>query len=664
MKFEKSELQIFANYCVAAAESMAFTLIRTAHSTFVKETEDFSCAITSVDGLTFASPKTLGATWYVGLDYGRVIKAIPHYEPGDIYMTNDPYSGYVATHTPDVVMWKPVFHQGELLCFVAGHIHNTDMGGAVPASLSRSLTEIQQEGIRFPPSRIVKDGEINETLISWMLLNVRAPEQNLGDLKAQIGCLLTGEKRILEIVERFGPDAFKAGIVDLLDYSETQARAVARTIPDGEYFFSEYADEDSVGGKPMRIALTLGVKDGLLDFDFTGSDPQLASSLNVPTGGHARHALLLVGLNYVLYSLDPNVLLNAGLLRIATCTMPLGSVLNPVAPAATGMRSLTCVITQAVVFGAFARALPDRMPACPSSSVSLLNVKTTDKSGRTIMASVGPVGGGAGGSADGDGSDASGANMAFLRNTPVEINEAEVPIRINEYGLVRDSGGPGQYRGGLGVVMEFKVFAPNSLVTARNRDRTRFGSWGVNGGDAGKTAVFLRNPGTTGVENLGNTDLVPCSPGDVIRLEGNGGGGYGAPWKRDIAQVQQDVRRGYVSVEAAREIYGVAIVEGVVDAAITTALRAKAEQAPVSEDYFGYGDNRRAHEAKWTRERYALLTEYLSAVPVSWRFFLKHQMFDRLDARLASGDVPEGTAVIEEMYKEIVGEYSALQVSA
>lgn len=667
MKLNKSELQIFANYCAAAAESMAFTLIRTAHSTFVKETEDFSCALTSVDGLTFASPKTLGATWYVGLDYGSLFKLVPTYKPGDIYMCNDPYSGYVATHTPDLVLWKPVFYKGEIICFVAGHIHNTDMGGAVPASLSRSLTEIQQEGIRFPPTRIVEDGVLNETSLSWMLANVRAPEQNLGDLKAQIASMMTGERRVLEIVERFGIEAFKSGILDLLDYSEMQARTIVRQIPDGEYFFSEYADEDSVGGKPMRIALRLVVKDDQLIFDFSESDPQLTSSLNVPTGGHARHALLLVGLYYVFYTLNPNILLNAGMLRVATCITPRGSVLNPVMPAAVGMRSLTCVIIQAVIFGAFAQALPDVMPACPSSSVCLLNVKTTDSKGKTIMASVGPVGGGAGGSASGDGSNASGANMAFLRNTPVEINEAEVPIRITEYGLVRDSGGAGQFRGGMSVVMEFQVFSPNSMVTARNRDRTVFGSWGFKGGLSGSTAKFIRNPQSSNPENLGNTDLVTLAPGDIIRLEGNGGGGYGDPFLRDPELVEQDVRCRRVSAEAAREVYGVAIVDGKVDMAATEALRSAPRASAASDLYdglYGFNDKRLEHERLWTRERYAVLNAYLNDIPVGWRYFVKHQVFDMLQARSSAGEIPEGTQVVVELLDELNRLYPAMTQSA
>lgn len=662
MTFEKSELQIFANYCVAAAESMAFTLIRTAHSTFVKETEDFSCALTSADGLTFASPKTLGATWYAGLDYGPVMRLIPEYRPGDICMTNDPYSGYVATHTPDVVMWKPVFHGGEIICFVGGHIHNTDMGGAVPASLSRSLTEIQQEGIRFPPCKIVEEGVLNEVLLDWMMLNVRAPEQNIGDLKAQIASLMTGERKVLEIVERFGVDVFKAGICEMLDYAEVQARHVVRAMPDGEYFFAEFADEDSVDGKPMRIALNLRVEGDSLEFDFSGSDPQLSSSLNVPTGGHERHALLLVGLNYVLYAMDPNILLNAGMLRVARCVTPVGSVLNPVAPAAVGMRTLACVVVQAAVFGAFSKVVPDRMPACPASSVCLVNVKTTRQNGETVMASIGPVGGGAGGSPTVDGSDGSGANMAFLRNTPVEINEAEVPIVIRQYGLVPDSGGAGEHRGGQGLMMEFQVFSPNTLVTARNRDRTRFASWGVAGGNAGRTAHFLRNPGMANEEDLGNTDIVVCSPGDIIRLEGNGGGGYGLPHRRDAAKVEEDVRCGRVSVAMARDSYGVVIEDGRVQTEHTQALRARMADT-LRTDADSFGAFRAEHESVWTPERYTVLAECLMTVPIRWRYFLKHQMFDRLSA-LPAAERGTSATVVRLLFEDLVAEYPALMAAA
>ena len=225
-----------------------------------------------------------------------------------------------------------------------------------------------------------------------MNINVRVPEQNWGDLNAQFAQVNVGERKVHEIIERFGLDTFKAAQRELLDYAETQARAIVRDIPDGEYFFAEYADEDSDGGLPCRIAITLRVQGETLELDYTGSDPQLSSSLNMPTGGRERHVLTMVGLGYVLYTLNPNLLLNAGVLRVARAILPKGTVVNCEPPAAVGMRSLTCVITQLCTFGAFARAVPDRMAASPAGSVSIMNVKTTDKLGRPVMASLGPVG--------------------------------------------------------------------------------------------------------------------------------------------------------------------------------------------------------------------------------------------------------------------------------
>lgn len=662
MSFDKSTLQIFANYCVAAAESMAYTLIRTAHSAFVKETEDFSCTLMTPEGLTFASPKTLGATWYPGLDFGSVIQMTGPFEPGDIGMTNDAYSGYVATHTPDIMMWKPVFHNGELMCFVGGHIHNTDMGGAVPASLSRTLTEVQQEGIRFPPSKIVRAGVLNEDLVRLMEINVRAPEQNRGDLNAQIAMLMTGERRILEIIERFGADAFKEGIQALLDYSEEQARTLVSDIPDGDYPFAEYADEDSANGKPLRVMLTLRVRGGDLEFDFTGSDPQLSSSLNMPTGGKERHVLALVGLNYVLYTLNPDLLLNAGMLRVATCVLPEGTVVNPLAPAAVGMRSLTCKVVQYATIGAFSRAIPDLMPASPAGGMSIVNVRTTSSDGRSFIAALGPVGGGAGGAAEGDGSEASGAIVAFLRNTPVEINEAEVPIQITRYGLVPDSSGAGRHRGGLGTVMEFKVFAPNSIVTARNRDKSRFGSWGVLGGKAGAVSRFTRNPDTAHEEDLGVSDLIHCQPGDVIRLEGCGGGGYGPAFERDPESVLRDVQCGYVSVAAAESEYQVVIVDGRIDAERTQVLRRQAEsKRPAQYPHFDYGPGRDAFEQSWTAERYDSLTSVLASVPPNWRHFLKHKIFNELEVMEKEGTVPESGDVVRSIFERVRKQYVQLQ---
>ena len=412
MKIDKVTLEILKNHTRAAAESMAYTLYRTAHSTFVKETEDFTTGLTTADGETFATPTELGATWFVGLNYGRAIKMIEDYRPGDICITNDPYSGFVCTHPPDMHIWKPIFHQNEIVAFSVGHIHNTDVGGAVPASLSRSLSEVHQEGIRIPPTKIVTEEGINQKTLDIFLKNVRAPEQNWGDLKAQIAACNTGERKVQEMIKRFGIETFRKGIPELLNYAEDQARAIVRGLPNGKYEFWDYIDEDAVNGWPCRIKLTLIIEDETLTLDFTGSDPQLESSMNIPTGGDPRHVLVLVGVVYVLYSLDPKLYLNSGITRICECILPSGTMVNPEFPAAVGMRTLSCNRLHGLTFGAFAQAAPERLMGAPASGGPIMNVNTTDtKTGRRIMAAINPMTGGSGGSASGDGNDGSGANQ-------------------------------------------------------------------------------------------------------------------------------------------------------------------------------------------------------------------------------------------------------------
>jgi N-methylhydantoinase B len=638
MPIDKVTLEILASHCRAATENMAYTLYRTAHSTFVKETEDFTIGLLTPEGKTFAIPLDLGATWFPGLDYGGAIGMVPGgYADGDIAVTNDPYSGYVSTHTPDLHMWKPVFHEGELAAFTCGHIHNTDIGGAVPASLSRSLVEIHQEGIRLTPCKLYKAGELNEELLQVLLTNVRQPEQNWGDLKAFVGAMNTGARKVREMIAKFGIETFREGVEDLMDYAEHQAREIVRAMPDGEYFFSDYTDEDSDSARnPCRLALNLKIDGDSAVLDFTGSDPQLTSSINVPTGGHPHHTLMLVGVYYVLYTLNPNILLNIGLTRPFTCILPEGTVVNPRFPAAVGMRSLTCGRLRSLVFGAFGLVLPDRMPAAPAGSSSIVNVMTTDnRSGKPIIAAIDPVVGGAGGMPHADGPDGSGADAAYLKNTPVELIEAEVPIEIIRYGLAPDTAGAGKHRGGLGTLLEFKVFSPNTRITARNRDRTRFRPWGILGGRAGEPSNFILNPGTPKERILGNTDTLTAEPGDVLHFHGPGGGGRGHPWEREPERVLADVERGYVSVGAAAESYGVVIADGAVDAAVTEARRAAMQSAAAGEAHFSFGPEREAFERVWTRANYDALTEILAGIPVHWRFFVKGRIFDAMDEAAA-----------------------------
>ncbi len=642
-------LQILKSHFEAAAESMAYTLLRTAHSAFVKETEDFTSGLTTPCGQTFASPKDLGATWFIGLDYKGAIDAITDYRPGDICITNDPYSGYVCTHAPDVHLWMPIFEGETLVCFAVGHIHNTDMGGAVPASLSRALTEVQQEGIRIPPMKLVEAGVMNEQVLAIMLRNVRMPDQNWGDLKAQIASLKTGERKIRDAIARFGVETVCAATYGVLDLADRQARRLFASMQDGDYVFTDYIDEDSPGGVPCRLKLTVRVSGDEAVFDFTGSDPQLQSALNMPTGGLPRHILPLVGYNYVVYSLDPTVALNAGLLRPVRCILPEGSVVNPVYPAATGMRSLTCSRIQGIVVGAFSLALPDRLPAGPAGGGGILNVRTTDsRTGRLAMASINPITGGGGGWAKEDGQDGS---NSFLKNTPIEITEAEVPIRVVSYELVPDSGGAGRYRGGLATQMTFKMFSPNSVVTARNRDRVRFSCWGLEGGEPGATCTFLRNPGTEREESLGNTDVVRCAPGDILMISAAGAGGWGDPFTRPVAEVMDDVAQGKVSDQGARS-YGVVAVDGKLDEAATQALRTGPGERPSG---LVFDPQRLAFEKIWSNEAWDHLSTRLFALPIEWRFFLKHEIFALVNADTAAEADP--VAAIERAYASLLQLY-------
>ncbi len=663
MPVDPVTLEILKNHTRAAAESMAYTLYRTAHSTFVKETEDFTTGLTTPGGETFATPTELGATWFVGLNYGRAIAMIDDYRPGDIAMTNDPYSGFVCTHSPDMHIWKPIFHQDDIVAFSVGHVHNTDVGGAVPASLSRTLSEIHQEGVRIPPTRILAEGQLNRQVLDIFLANVRAPDQNWGDLKAQIAACNTGERKVHEMIARFGPDTFREGTEDLLDYAEAQARAIVRNLPDGTYPFADYMDEDSVDGWPCRIMLTLIIDGDNLVFDFTGSDPQLESSLNMPTGGDERHTLLTVGMTYALYSLDPSLYLNSGIGRVCRCILPSGTIVNPVFPAAVGMRTLSCTRLQGLILGAFAPAAPDRMAGSPGSGGPIMNVNTTDnRTGRRIMAAINPMTGGAGGRAQEDGQDGSGANQGFLKNTPVEVNEAEAGIKVLRYGLVPDSAGPGLHRGGLGTDMIFQAFSPNTRVTARNRDRTRFTGWGIAGGHTGSPSRFILNPGSNHEVDLRNTDILTIGPGDVIHVTCGGAGGWGDPLQRDPAAVLLDWRRGWVTAEHARDAYGVVIRDGAVDNAATEAIRAtRAGRMP--DGFYDYGPDRTAFEETWNDANYAALTECLATLPVHWRFYAKHRIFAAIEQMNPTERRTDGTD-IRQVFAGLYNEFPQLAEAA
>jgi N-methylhydantoinase B len=294
-----------------------------------------------------------------------------------------------------------------------------------------------------------------------------------------------------------------------------------------------------------------------------------------------------------------------------------------------------------------------------------MNVKTTDnRTGRTIMASIDPITGGAGGWSGGDGADGSGANSSFLKNTPVEINEAEVPVKILRYGLKQDSGGAGHHRGGTGTTLEFQVSSPDTVVTARNRDRTHFTPWGSRGGDAGKPSEFLLNPGTNHEVNLGNTDVVTVQPGDVIRITSAGAGGWGNALEREPERVLEDVRRGFVSIAKAKEDYGVVIIDGAVDTHATRALRASlTAERRRNGNGFGFNPARVDFERMWTRANYDRLTALLAKLPVEWRFFVKHRVFESIE-RLPERERTGTGGEVDRAFQGVIASYAQLKAVA
>jgi N-methylhydantoinase B len=360
--------------------------------------------------------------------------------------------------------------------------------------------------------------------------------------------------------------------------------------------------------------------------DFTGTDPQLTSSLNVPTGGNPRHTLMLVGVYYVLYTLNPGLLLNYGLTRPFTCILPEGTMVNPSFPAAVGMRSLSCARLRSLIFGAFGLAMPERMPAAPAGSSSIVNVMTyDDRTGEALIAAVNPVVGGGGGMPHGDGPDGSGADAAYLKNTPIEITEAEVPIRFRCYGLASGTGGAGRWRGGMATQMEFQVFTPNTRITARNRDRCRFQAWGILGGKAGLASEMILNPGQSNTRLLNNIDTFTAGPGDIIRITSPGGGGRGDPLDREPERVLRDVICAYITEAAAEADYGVLIRNETLDEAATKVLRESRRNA-TPHPHFHFGAERDAFERIWTPSAYAAMTKILAALPIHWRHFVKRQL--------------------------------------
>jgi len=636
MQIDRTTLGILAHYFRAAAEAMGYVLQRTAHTTFIKESNDFVTALLTPEGEQFAYSVAIGTQGFVGLDYAHLLRQLGPWQEGDVAIANCPYQTHgVASHLPDYQMIRPVFVDGRLVAFAWGFLHASDMGGIVAGSILPSAYELYQEGLRIPPVKLYRAGVLQEDVRAFVLANVRIPEKNWGDLNALMAALGTGEQRVRQAVDKWGLATVEAARDALIAWAEQRVRALLDRIPDGTYRFADYLEDDVVSDMPVRIvlAMTKGAG-GDLHLDYTGTDPQVSAAFNLASNG--RHPYLCLALFGWLRTVDPTLPVNGGLMRPIRTTAPAGSVVNAQFPAPCGVRFALAQTLYGTLQSLLAQALPGQVPALGAGQATILAVSLLDPlRGKRAVTVVEPMIGGSGGRARADGVDGCDFSQGALANTPVEAIENEVPVLIRDYAVIPDSAGPGRFRGGLAFRLDFQVFHPDTILTARGMERFRFQPFGIEGGTAGTSGDCWLNPGTPGERRLGKIDMVSLQAGDVVSVRTPGGGGWGDPFERDPAAVLADVRNGVVGVAAARARYGVAIAGDAVDPEATRALRAAREgPAPVG---FDPGPGRRAHEAVFTAEVSDALAALLYALPPGVRYAAKRRLYARIRARAAQG---------------------------
>ena len=639
MKLDPVLVEIFFHKFTAITEEMAITLQRTARTTYVKEAGDFGTSIATPEGRLFAYPTDLGVSGFLDSDVGPALARIDDLEPGDVVITNHPYdSEGLSTHMPDLHLIKPVFVDGRIVAHGWDFIHSSDIGGAVPSSISPRFAELYEEGFQIPPLKLVKAGEMNRDFLTLYRANCRMPEENLGDIEAMLAALRVGERRIHELVALHGVETFLQAQSDLAEYAAEKALAVQKKIPDGTYEFWDFLDDDFNSDVPVRVRCRMTAQGGEVHLDFTGSDPQVEAAYNIPTGGK-RHPWLTLKLMHYVFSHDKTVPLNHGMFDHVTVEAPQGTVVNPEPPAAVGIRSATAIRLNEAIVGAMTRAEPELMPA-PSGGIMIPSVLVEQDGGgaRRVMVLQSLVGGtGARFGADGvDGRDSSLANQ---RNTPIEKTEEEAEAMITDYALRTDSGGAGQWRGGTGVAFSVRVAQPGSAVLGRGMERFVFCPWGAAGGKPGAKARVVVNPGTNHEDELGKLDIFYPEPGDVVTILTPGGGGYGDPLERPPERVAEDVRFGYVSAEAAERDYGVVLAGREVDEESTSALRARMREARGPLGEFDFGPEREAWEAVFDDATMSELNALLMQLGSNVRSRRRREIFNRVIPRLSEGAV-------------------------
>ncbi len=552
---------------------MALTVYRTARSFVVKEALDFSTALFLADGQLIAQgtclPFHLGAMPFA---VRSVVRAYPgRIRPGDLFITNDPYDG--STHLPDIVLVRPIFLAGSLIGYSVALAHMTDIGGRMPGGNASDSTELYQEGLRIPPSRLWREGEPDETMLRLIERNVRVPDKVLGDIRSLVAACLVGEREFIKLAERYGASEFDAHCRDLLDYTERFTRSEIAKLPKGTWRFVDHLDGDGIDPDPIPIVAAVTIAGDEMTIDLTGSAPQVRGAINC-----VFPFTLSTALACVRSIVDLSIPNNAGYFRPIHVIAPEGTVVNPRPPAAVAARGITGIRIADAIFGALAQALPDVVPACgsnaPDVGISFGGVDTDNNPFVYLEFLLASWGGGP----DRDGMDACTGTLVNYSNTPVEMIEADQPIVVERYALVRDSGGAGRFRGGLALERHLRFRANNATLQIRS-DRRDHPPYGLQGGLPG-------TPSDVGIRRADGREepwpakfLTTVHDGDVLRIRLAGGGGHGNPFDRNPASVLDDVLEDKMSIEHARNAYGVVIGDRLgfpleVDVVGTAGLRA------------------------------------------------------------------------------------------
>ena len=516
------ELAIFQSNMHSIAEEMGAALRRTAISPNIKERRDYSCAVFDAEHRVIAMgdhmPVHLGA---MPMSVQAATEALSM-GPGDVAILNDPYAG--GTHLPDITLVMPVFTAGRSApaFYVAARAHHADVGGMYAGSMGPAQ-EIYQEGIRIPPVLLMRGGEMDASMQSILMANVRTPQERQGDLAAQIGACHVGERRLAEIVEKYGIDYLEKMGGDLIAYSDRLMRAELQRMPAGTFEAEDFLDDDGVTDEPIRIAvsITFDPAAGTVDIDFAGSSPQVRGAVN------AVYPITWSACYYVLRCLlAEDAPATAGLMNPVRLSAPLGSIVNATPPAAVAGGNVECSqrITD-VLLRALAAAAPERVPAASYGTMSNLTIGGTDPRTGGAFAYYETIAGGMGARPGSDGIDGVHCHMTNSLNTPVEALEYAYPFRVKAYGYRTGSGGKGHFRGGDGLVREVELLAHSQVTLLA--DRRKFAPYGLAGGDDGATgrAVLIKADGQE-IELKGKCTLY-AEAGDRIRAETPGGGGWG-----------------------------------------------------------------------------------------------------------------------------------------